>query len=242
MEEISQWPIAQMTTDNPAQEYMNVVNILNGATWLFQLAGLGAITSLGHLQTCVTWRKWNIWVCFGHTVLKLILEVIRRSFAVYIFSIVESSCEVFFFSQRADAKFNFSPHTHNISYILYITTSSTSTLSTSHTSSPASLCMCFTIHLWFIPFALHTSHTSSTHIYINFIYRCSASTYLLNNIHVICTRVLTQELWYTSRCTGPLIQEFLLRSRYTGVVARSCSTGVLTQDVLHGSSYTGVDF
>lgn len=34
-------------------EYMNVVNILNGATWLFQLAGLGAITSLGHLQTCV---------------------------------------------------------------------------------------------------------------------------------------------------------------------------------------------
>ena len=36
---------------------MNVVNILNGATWLFQLAGLGAITSLGHLQTCVTWMQ-----------------------------------------------------------------------------------------------------------------------------------------------------------------------------------------
>eukprot|EP00438_Fugacium_kawagutii_P007261 Skav221920 [mRNA] locus=scaffold5163:72528:89997:- [translate_table: standard] len=34
-----------------AWEYMTVVNILNGATWLFQLAGLGAITSLGHLQT-----------------------------------------------------------------------------------------------------------------------------------------------------------------------------------------------
>ena len=29
------------------------MNILNGATWLFQLAGLGAITSLGHVQTCI---------------------------------------------------------------------------------------------------------------------------------------------------------------------------------------------
>ena len=28
------------------------MSILNGATWLFQLAGLGAIASLGHLQTC----------------------------------------------------------------------------------------------------------------------------------------------------------------------------------------------
>ena len=34
-------------------KFMTAVNILNGATWLFQLAGLGAITSLGHLQTCV---------------------------------------------------------------------------------------------------------------------------------------------------------------------------------------------
>lgn len=45
------------------QEYMTVVNILNGATWLFQVAGLGAITSLGHLQTCVSFQhrlsaKW----------------------------------------------------------------------------------------------------------------------------------------------------------------------------------------
>ena len=29
------------------------VNILNGATWVFQLAGLGAISSLGYFQTCV---------------------------------------------------------------------------------------------------------------------------------------------------------------------------------------------
>ena len=34
-------------------KFMSAVNILNGATSLFQLAGLGAITSMGHLQTCV---------------------------------------------------------------------------------------------------------------------------------------------------------------------------------------------
>jgi len=35
------------------REDESLVNVLNGATWLFQLAGLGAITSLGHLQTVV---------------------------------------------------------------------------------------------------------------------------------------------------------------------------------------------
>ena len=32
------------------------MNILNGATWVFQLAGLGGIVSLGHLQTVVCIR------------------------------------------------------------------------------------------------------------------------------------------------------------------------------------------
>lgn len=39
-------------------EFMTTVNILNGATWVFQLAGLGAITSLGHMQTCVIIRYY----------------------------------------------------------------------------------------------------------------------------------------------------------------------------------------
>ena len=34
------------------------VNILNGATWIFQLAGLGAITSLGNFQI------WTILRCY----------------------------------------------------------------------------------------------------------------------------------------------------------------------------------
>eukprot|EP00913_Durusdinium_trenchii_P020365 g19131.t1 len=34
-------------------DFVDTVHVLNGATWLFQLAGLGAITSLGHLQVCV---------------------------------------------------------------------------------------------------------------------------------------------------------------------------------------------
>lgn len=54
-------------------DFVDTVHVLNGATWLFQLAGLGAITSLGHLQVCVLTlaertRCWlpdesgNVWV------------------------------------------------------------------------------------------------------------------------------------------------------------------------------------
>jgi len=39
-------------------EFMMTVNILNGATWVFQLAGLGAISSLGYFQTCVIIRYY----------------------------------------------------------------------------------------------------------------------------------------------------------------------------------------
>ncbi|CAK9016055.1 unnamed protein product [Durusdinium trenchii] len=39
-------------------EFMATVNILNGATWIFQLAGLGAITSLGNFQI------WTILRCY----------------------------------------------------------------------------------------------------------------------------------------------------------------------------------
>ncbi|CAJ1368462.1 unnamed protein product [Effrenium voratum] len=34
-------------------QHVDTVHILNGATWLFQVAGLGAITFLGHMQTCL---------------------------------------------------------------------------------------------------------------------------------------------------------------------------------------------
>ena len=40
------------------------VNILNGATWVFQLAGLGAISSLGYFQTCVIWSKLWRTACY----------------------------------------------------------------------------------------------------------------------------------------------------------------------------------
>ena len=45
--------LAQPPVDpsNCRQCRQSQVNILNGATWIFQLAGLGAITSLGYFQT-----------------------------------------------------------------------------------------------------------------------------------------------------------------------------------------------
>ena len=85
------------------------------------------------------------------------------------------------FSQRTAANFNFSLHLHNISYFL----------------SVPNIIYIIYINFMYITFILYI------------IYRCSMSTYLLqNSYNVICAGV-TQEFLHQSYYTGVVTQELL---------------------------------
>ena len=227
---------------------MNVVNILNGATWLFQLAGLGAITSLGHLQTCVTWRKWKILVCFsqiracpniGDAQTSKVFNLVWKVLDHYsIFFIPERSCEGFFPKNCCQIQLFTSYN--------YITSPTSFTSPTSPTSNYILYISNYILYITYI-------------IYINFIYITYIIYIYLHQLHLQVLNLyisptktsmsFAQEFLhrslYRSRYTGLFTRESLHRSSHTGVLTqkllhRSCYTGVVTQELLHGSCYTGV--
>ena len=137
-------------------------------------------------------------------------------------------------SERTAAKFNFSLHLHNIShfldityiiYIIYINF----------------IYITYIIYISYISSISFTSPTSSTYSSTSHvspasfyaIYRCSTSTYLLqNSCNVICTEVVAWELFHGSSYTGVHTRELLHRSWLPGDLLASEFPQTPTSQVL----------
>ena len=130
----------------------------------------------------------------------------------------------FFCSQRTAAKLKLSLHLHSIYIFLHH-------LHHLHQLHLDHIHHLHNLHqLQWTSSTLHTSSTSPTStsstwhtsIYIiNIIYRCSATTYFLQDSHNVI---------YTGAITRVFTQELLHRTWYTGVLWQSCDTGVVTQE------------